>query len=204
MMSKQVCRGVLPMSVLLLLLTQFPLCGQDKAGVWTLDVKFENPKTKKVPIPGRGERTVWYLEYEVTNKTKEPRSFHPIFHLVSDKGNKQVPDEILPTVQDKIGGGLKNSISVSTKAIPPGGKIQAVAIWDGIDPTATHFTVYLRGLSNGTVIHEKTIRYKTLHMKFQRDAKAQDIRPAGAQEWIYRERTIEKLKASLGPTKRST
>src|SRR5262245_11654022 len=91
MISNQLGRDVLSLSVLLLLLlllTQLPVSGQDKPGVWTLDVKFENPKTTKVTIPGRGERTVWYLEYEVTNKTKEPRSFIPVFHLLTDKGSK--------------------------------------------------------------------------------------------------------------------
>ncbi len=192
MNAKQLGRDVSSLSVLLLLLTQFPLSGQDKAGVWTFDVKFENPKTTKVTIPGRGERTVWYLEYEVTNNTKEPHSFIPVVQLVTDKGNKELPDEILPAVQDKLRVGVKNSVTASTTAIPAGGKIQAVAIWDDIDSTSTRFTVYLRGLSNGTDVQNKTTKYKTLQVKFQRDGKAQGIRQSGAQEWIYRERTIEK------------
>src|SRR5687767_15944758 len=118
MLSKQRGRGVLSLSMLLLLLAQFPSSGQDKPGVWTLDVKFENPKTITVAIPGRGQRTVWYVEYEVTNKTKEPRRFTPVFHLATDKRSKDLVDEILPTVQDKLRAGLKNSVTASTKAIP--------------------------------------------------------------------------------------
>jgi hypothetical protein len=191
MTLKRLGRNLLSLSALMCL-AQLPSSGQDKPGVWTLDVKFESPNTTTVTIPGRGDRTVWYLVYEVSNNTKEPRHFIPTFHLLADKPAKEMPDEILPVVQDKLRAGLKNSITVSTTPIPAGGKIQAVAIWDGIDPTATLFTVYLRGLSNGLDIQNKMIRYKTLQVNFKRDAKAKDIRPSSAQEWIYREKTIEK------------
>ena len=190
MTLKQRGRRLLSLGVLLTV-AQLPSSGQDKPGVWTLDVKFENPKMTKMAIPGRGVRTVWYVVYEVANNTKEPRRFIPTFHLLADKPPRELPDEILPTVEAKLRAGLKNSVNVSKTAIPAGGKVQAVAIWDGIDPAATLFTVYLRGLSNGFDIQAKTVRYKTLQVNFELDAKAKDIRPS-AQEWIYREMTIEK------------
>ena len=131
MICKLFCRGMSLSWLLLLVVTELPLLGQEKPGVWTLDVKFENPKTAKVNIPGQGERTIWYLEYEVINKTKKEREIVPVFGLVSNKRKKEVSDEILIAAEEKLGTGRHNSVTVSKEAIPAGGKIQAVAFFFG-------------------------------------------------------------------------
>lgn len=187
MIRKLFCCGMLALSGLLVLVViEFPLLGQEKAGVWTLDVKFENPKTAKVEIPGQGERTIWYLEYEVINKTKKEREFSPVFGLVSNKRKKEVSDEILISAEEKLGAGRFNSITVSKEAIPAGGKIQAVAYFYDDDVTATDFTVYVRGLSNSFTTQGKKTEYKTLQLEFRRGGEGQPIKPVGAQKWVNR------------------
>src|SRR4051812_47855786 len=121
-------RGMLSMSwLLLLVVTVLPLPGQESPGVWTLQVKFENPKTAKVNIPGQGERTIWYLEYEVINTTKKEREISPYFGLVSNKRKMEGRDVILLAAEEQLGAGRLNSITASKEAIPAGGKIRAVA-----------------------------------------------------------------------------
>ena len=186
MIAKLFWRGLLSLSCLFLVAVCFPLRGQDKPGVWTLDVKFENPKTAKVNIPGRGERVIWYLEYEVVNNTKQARTFTPFFGLVSNKRKQEVSDEVLLAAEEKLGAGRRNSVTVAKDALPPGGKIQAVAYFYDQDATATNFTVYVRGLSNGFAVQDKLTKYKNLQMEFQRGGEGQAIRPVGAQKWIYR------------------
>ena len=44
----------------------------DKAGVWSLDFRFKDPRLIKVHVPGRGTRIYWYLWYQVINHTGAP------------------------------------------------------------------------------------------------------------------------------------
>ena len=67
--------------------------------VWVLDFKFKDPRIIKVEVPGRGERVCLYLWYQVTNFTKEPRTFIPDFELVTRDKNSVHHDQVLPKVQ---------------------------------------------------------------------------------------------------------
>jgi hypothetical protein len=192
MISRRFGCGVLCFAALLLAIGQVPIHGQEPANVWTLDVKFENIKTMKVNLPGRGQKNVSYLVYEITNNTKEPREVSPSLQLVADKSEKQFTDEVLVSVLGKLPAGLENSVSVSKKPIPPGGKVRVVAIWDDVDPAATRFTVFVGGLSNSFTLQDKTTRFKTLQARFQREEKAQDLRLVGVPDWAYRERGLQK------------
>ena len=87
--------------------------------------------------------------------------------------------------------------------IPPSQKrgvddaVYGVAVWEGVDPKADSFSVYVRGLSDGYQVvtppgqTEPQIRYKTLRLDFNRlgdeyNLNEQEIRPAEPPyEWIY-------------------
>jgi hypothetical protein len=116
--------------------------------LWVLDFKFKSPRLLKVNVPGRGERVVWYLWYQIYNNSGQQVTFIPDFELVTHD-NKQVmtyPDEILPAAQDAIAKiedphgqyQIKNSVTISTDPIPPAVPksipkgIAGVAIW--VDP----------------------------------------------------------------------
>ena len=99
---------------------------EDKEDIYLLDFKFKDPRTISVDIPGRGKTLVWYMWYEVSNRTGAPRFFHPTFELVTlDKNTKHV-DEVLPTVEEAIRRlednkgylGLKNSVTIGKDPIP--------------------------------------------------------------------------------------
>src|SRR4051794_20363788 len=49
--------------------------------VWVLHIKFMDPRIIKVNIPGRGQKLVWYLWYQVINFTNKPQFFFPVFEL---------------------------------------------------------------------------------------------------------------------------
>jgi len=118
------------------------------AKLWVLDFKFKNPRLMKVNIPGRGERVVWYLWYQVYNNSGQQVTLIPDFELVTHDF-KQVmvyPDEILPTAQEAIAKvedphgyyKIKNSVTISAEPIPPalqkavGKPVTGVATW--VDP----------------------------------------------------------------------
>jgi hypothetical protein len=115
------------------------------AKLWVLDFKFKGPRITKVNIPGRGERVVWYLWYQVYNNTGQQVTFIPDFELVTH-GDKQVMtyrDQILPAAQEAIAKiedptgfyKIKNSVTISSNPIPPTlpkadpKPVTGVAIW---------------------------------------------------------------------------
>src|SRR5262249_1551250 len=149
-------------------LVRLAASGEEKAGVWTLDVKVSAPKIVEMNVPGRGERTILYVEYEITNKTDKPREVSPVWRLISDKNEKEIADEVLPAVQDKLGAGRGNSVTVRKKPVAPGETRRAIAIWDGIDARASRFTISVRGMSNGFVVEGGKTKFKTLQTRFER------------------------------------
>jgi hypothetical protein len=133
--------------------------------VWVLDFKFKDPRIIKVEVPGRGERVCWYLWYQVTNFTKEPRTFIPDFELVTRDKNSVHHDQVLPKVQDAIKRiedptnylKIKNSVTIAAEPIPPSKPnaprpVTGVAIWDDVDPDANIYSIFVSGLSNGWAV----------------------------------------------------
>jgi hypothetical protein len=93
---------------------------------WVLDFKFKSPRLINVNIPGKGERTVWYLWYQVINYSSEPRTFVPDFELVTHDKGMAYPDQILPAAMDAIRKiedphgfyNLKNTVTIAKNPIP--------------------------------------------------------------------------------------
>ncbi len=152
----------------------------DKLGVWAMDVRFKDPRIMKIKLPGRGERMVWYVWYQVINRSGKPQEISPYFELVTLDTPAIYRDEILITaeeaikkLEDKSGSGyqdIKNTVLISKFAIPISKEeafprpITGVAIWDAgpADPAkrdpnikelsdTTRFSIFIRGLSNGFV-----------------------------------------------------
>ncbi|MCS7166438.1 MAG: hypothetical protein RMI91_00665 [Gemmatales bacterium] len=76
----------------------------DRPDIYTLDFSFKPPRTIEVDIPRRGRRIVWYLWYQVSNDTGQPREFRPQFRWVVITPGREgaYTDEVLPYVVDKI------------------------------------------------------------------------------------------------------
>ncbi|MBI1832041.1 MAG: hypothetical protein HYR84_11390 [Planctomycetes bacterium] len=152
----------------------------DKAGVWGMDFRFKDPRIITIKLPGRGERIVWYLWYQLINRSGKPQEVAPYFELVTLDNPNIYRDEILITaeeaikkIEDRSGSNyqdIKNTVLISKFAIPPSKEealpraITGVAIWDAgpADPKqrdpkfkeladTTRFSIFIRGLSNGFV-----------------------------------------------------
>jgi len=159
----------------------------DKAGVWSLDFRFKDPRLIKVYVPGRGTRIYWYLWYQVINRTGEPRLFVPDFELVTldypsvhhDLDSPTVV-EAIKRVEDPTGyQDIKNSVTISSRKIPVSKEdafpvaITGVAIWDGTAADdkdgdrrvkdlsdSTRFSIFVSGLSNGWVQVDPVVKDK--------------------------------------------
>jgi len=176
-----------------------PKPDQKKRDTWTLDFKWQSPKTIKVRAADGGQTTIWYLRYAVTNNTPEARHFVPALGLSSDKSNTLSLDKCLPAVAEQIRAvedptgnvDLRDTVTISSSRIPPGKTVHGLAVWDAIDPATARFTIYARGLSNGHVVEKGRTWRKTLELKFERSVDPKrpgkdEIRLI-AEEWVYRE-----------------
>ncbi|HEY1379451.1 MAG TPA: hypothetical protein VGF55_21795, partial [Gemmataceae bacterium] len=156
---------------------------QDKEDTWVLDFQFKSPRVLTVDIPGRGRKTVWYVRYEVWNRTGAPRYFIPDFRLIA--GDKVFHDQVMPKVQEEIARTedptgfykIKDSVTIAAKPIPPSKPdanpiyVTGVAIFPDVVetiPDVTQFIIQVIGLSNGWQEDPNThlIRRKTLQLNF--------------------------------------
>lgn len=175
--------------------------------IWTLNFAYTPVRIVTVDTPDRGKRVVWYMVYQVWNKTDTPQTFIPTFLLVSKDGS-EIPvsylDEPEPFIAKKIGEiedptgalNIQSSISISRNKIPvtkPNSvprAVHGIAVWPDIaekTPRLNRFSVYVGGLSNGKAVSEndggrKITSEKTLQLDFVRptDDRAHrlgDIRP---------------------------
>jgi hypothetical protein len=156
---------------------------KDREGIWILDFAFKPVRMIAVESGGK-RRQVMYMYYRVVNRTGKPQMFVPQLSLVTDSG-KRYEDVPLPkaTVQiqnrEDPATPLLGAVDV-IGLLPPSTKdgvddtVYGVAIWDGVDPRADGFKIYVRGLSNGYQMvtppggEKPVIRHKTLRIDFSR------------------------------------
>jgi len=83
------------------LLDSDKLAGPDNPNsrVWALDFRFKDPRVLTLNIPGRGQRTVVFLWYQVSNNTGLPRTFIPEFELKAHDLDMVYRDEVSPTAE---------------------------------------------------------------------------------------------------------
>lgn len=181
---------------------------RDREGIWILDFAFKPVRLVTVELPSGKRRPIHYLYYRVINRTGEPRMFVPSFTLVTDTG-KRYEDTVLRDAVKLIRDREDPTTNVYGAVdvigvLPPSGAragideaIFGAAVWQGVDPHADAFKVYVQGLTNG--YHEVTppgsgepqVRHKTLRIDFfrpgdERDLNEREIRLADPPyEWTY-------------------
>src|SRR5438876_584834 len=57
------------------------------ANIWMLDFHFKDPRVIRVDVPKKGMTNVWYLWFQISNATGEPRNFNPRFVWVCHDEN---------------------------------------------------------------------------------------------------------------------
>ncbi len=182
------------------------LLPRDKAGIWVLDFAFKPVRLITAEIPGKGRKTFHYLYYRVINHTGQARRLVPQFSLVTDTG-KRYEDTVLPQAVKNIEAREDPSIRVLGAVdimglIPASTKegiddaVYGVAVWEGVDPKADRFNIYVRGLSDGQQTikgpdGKDLVRYKALRIDLirrgdDRHLVEEEIQLAEpAYEWVY-------------------
>jgi len=181
--------------------------------LWVLNFRFKDPRLITADVPARGKKVCWYLWYQVINFTGRPRTFFPVFELVTRDRNTRHRDQFLPTVADKIREiedphgyyKIKHFSAISNDPIPVSKLEDAVpravtglAIWDDVDPDSNFFDIFVAGLSNGYTLTDPippdtrpVVRRKTLQLAFRRigdryEMKSSEIQFQPPATWVYR------------------
>jgi hypothetical protein len=183
------------------------LLPRDREGIWVLDFAFKPVRMRTIDLPDKGRRQIHYLYYRAVNHTGEPRMFVPQFSLVTDTGQR-IEDAVIPQAVPIIRAREDASIPLLGAVdimgiIPPSTKegiddaVSGVAVWDGVDPKADRFSIYVRGLSDGHQVipapdgGKPVVRYKTLRIDFIRRGDDRNLNEKEIQlndppyEWIY-------------------
>ncbi|MFO0937341.1 MAG: hypothetical protein U0798_12595 [Gemmataceae bacterium] len=162
----------------------------DKPDTITMHFGYYPVRIAEVNVPGRGKQTVWYMLFEVWNKTGTPQQIVPEFTIVSK--DLDLPgswnDEPLPSVVKQIieiedknkNRNIHSTTSITEKKIPVTkpdsfpNSVTGVAVWTNVPAKAANlnkFSVYITGLSNGLIETDagdgsKVVRRKTLQLDF--------------------------------------
>ena len=172
----------------------------DKADTVTMHFGYYPPRIVELDVPGRGKQIVWYMYFQIWNKTDTPQQVVPEFTLVSKDLNMPGSwnDEPLPSVVKQIieiedknkflniqttSSILKNKIPV-TKVDSVPNAVSGVAVWTTVPAKAASlnkFSVYVTGLSNGLIETDagegsKVIRRKTLQLDFKKPTDAKNVK----------------------------
>lgn len=167
----------------------------DKAGVWTFHFRYKTPRIVTIPMfdkvkNQRVDKTVWYMFFQVYNKSEAPEYFLPKFVLVTRDLNTTHLDEPQPFIVDQIRKiedptrvlNIQTTVDIARRPIPltlPDSiprLISGVAVWTDMAekaPKTNQFSVFITGLSNGLATEEKKdgkkyIMEKSLRIDFLR------------------------------------
>lgn len=154
----------------------------DKPGVWTLHFRYKPPRIISVDGFDKNgkpaKQLVWYMWYQVYNRSGDPVYFTPEFELVTRDLNTSHLDEPQPYIFEQIKRfedktitptkpdgelNLLSTIDISRRPVPPSlpdafpRLISGLAIWTDMTeqaPRTNSFSIYVSGLSNGVAAEQ--------------------------------------------------
>jgi hypothetical protein len=189
-----------------------------EANIWMFNFHLKDPRIIRVSVPGKNDGkpvNVWYLWYQISNETGEPRNFNPRFVWVSHDENVTKLDQVLHTAQKEVRKiedeqnilNIKNSWEVSKDPVPVSKefdnngnrisypvRVTGVATWADIPSKSTQFSILVFGLSNGFVKVDgpdgkEIVRVKTLQLNFRRIGDDDNLKGPQVKfegyKWIY-------------------
>lgn len=165
----------------------------DKPGIWTFNFRYKTPRIITVPMIDRFDKnkridkTIWYMFFQVYNRTGTPEVFLPKFILRTRDLNTVHLDEPQPFMIEHIRKledpesvlkpPIQSTVDISRRPIPvtPPDAIprlvSGAAVWTDMAekaPKTNQFSVFITGLSNGLATEEEPDKRKFLKEKVLR------------------------------------
>jgi len=124
---------------------------------WSLDYKLGELKTISHRDARGHVRWYWYLPYEVTNYTGEPRMFVPELDLADDRGRviaagRDVPPGVFEAIVDQENNDLllRPDKAIGTLFVGPDNRKESVGIWPIPDEDIDRLSIFFAGLHGET------------------------------------------------------
>lgn len=132
-----------------------------RAGHWTLDVRYEHPQQLVLPGDPNGQQRFWYMIMTVTNRTGMDVEFYPRCDLMTDTlqivpAGRGVPPVAFQMIRQRHASRyplLESLQAVANRVLEGEDNARDIAIiWQDFDPQAANFQVFMSGLSNETAV----------------------------------------------------
>jgi len=132
-----------------------------RAGHWTLDVRYEHPQQLVLPWGPNGQQRFWYMIVTATNRTGMDVDFYPKCDLMTDTlqivpAGRAVPPVVFQMIQQRHASRyplLESLQGVPNRILEGEDNARDIAvIWQDFDPQASSFQVFMGGLSNETAV----------------------------------------------------
>jgi hypothetical protein len=130
-------------------------------GLWTLEVKYEQPQQIVMPWGPGGQTRFWYMIVTVTNRTGDDADFFPKCELMTDTfqivpAGRGVTPAVFAEIKQLYQGRypfLEPLQGVANRILEGEDNAKDIAIiWQDFDTQAQGFKVFLTGLSNETAV----------------------------------------------------
>ena len=161
-MRKRLCYGTVLAAVLVGLCVAAPEPAiVQRAGQWTVEVRFEHPQQIVVPWGRDGQSRFWYMILTVTNRTRQDVDFYPKCDLMTDTfqivpAGQSVPPIVFQQVKERhkmVYPFLESVDKIDSRFLQGEDNAKDIAIiWRDFDLKAKGFRVFISGLSNETAV----------------------------------------------------
>jgi len=169
---------------------------EDRPGIWTLHFRYKVPRIITVRGPNGQPQEIWYMWFQVYNRTGDPQTFLPEFELVAHNPDVNLLDEPRPYAVDAVRKienpnredkrlpqlWVHTTIDIAKRPIEPTKEdsfpntVTGAAIWTDMAkqaPKTNKFSIFISGLSDGLTqgklpSGETLIKRKTLQLDFLR------------------------------------
>ena len=135
------------------------------AGLWMMDVVFEQPQQISLRLPGDARDTrYWYVILSITNGTGSDIGFYPVCELMTDtyqilQAGAGVGNEVFESIKARHRDRYPflESLERSIGSIPQGSEHtkDVLVVWKDFDSDARGVKFFFAGLSNETQSVEK-------------------------------------------------
>jgi hypothetical protein len=132
-----------------------------RAGQWTLEVRYEHPQQMVMPWGPQGETRYWYMIVSVTNHTGRDVEFYPKCDLLTDTfqivpAGRGVTPAVFAAIKQRHQSRypfLEPLETAGNRILQGEDNARDIAIiWPDFDTQALGFKVFMTGLSNETAV----------------------------------------------------
>jgi len=132
-----------------------------RAGHWTVTVRYEHPQQMVMPWGPGGQSRFWYMIVTVTNRTGQDVDFYPKCDLLTDTfqivpSGRGVTPAVFEAIRQRHQGQypfLESLQAAGNRLLQGEDHARDIAIvWPDFDTQAFGFKVFISGLSNETAV----------------------------------------------------